>query len=93
MAEIRAEEVRIPRWAREAIAAHEEVTVVNHDRPAFVILNPQDHAASRSVARGRPLAEALDLLATGALPDPAFGADMQAVLEAVGTTPEPWAPS
>jgi hypothetical protein len=95
MATIQAEEVRIPRWVREAVAHHEEVVVFNRARPAFVIIHPDDHrpmtAASR---RGRPLREALALFTQAALPDPSFAEDMQDVLGSVGPAPpDPWAPS
>jgi hypothetical protein len=92
---IRAEEVRIPRHAREAVARHERVVVVNHERPTFVIMHPDDTGArSATVRPGRPLREALGLLASAALPDPGFADDMEAVLAEVGPTPDdPWARS
>jgi hypothetical protein len=93
VATIKAEEVRIPRRAREAVAHHEEVVVVNRERPAYVIVHPDDrgHASPR---RGRPLREALSLLAQAAPPDPTFAEDMEAVLDAVGPAPgDPWARS
>jgi hypothetical protein len=95
MITIRAEEVRIPRHAREAVARHERVVVVNHERPTFVIMHPDDTAASPSSARrGRPLREALGLLVNAARPDPYFADDMEAVLADVGPTPDdPWARS
>jgi hypothetical protein len=95
MTTIRAEEVRIPRHAREAVARHERVVVVNHERPAFVIVHPDDTAAESPTARrGRPLREALGLLAAAALPDPDFADDMEAVLADVGPAPDdPWARS
>jgi hypothetical protein len=95
MTTIRAEEVRIPRRAREALARHEEVIVLNRERPAYVILNPEDHAAgSERLRRGRPLREALELLANATSPDPTFAEDMEKVLDSVGPTPaDPWAPS
>ena len=95
MSTIRAEEVRIPRHAREAVARHERVVVVNHERPAFVIMHPDDSAASAAPARrGRPLREALGLLAAAALPDPGFAGDMEAVLADIGPVPDdPWARS
>ncbi|HET9898461.1 MAG TPA: hypothetical protein VFQ44_26325 [Streptosporangiaceae bacterium] len=95
MTTIRAEDVRIPRHAREAVARHELVVVVNRERPAFVIVHPDDTPAAASpVHRGRPLAEALSMLAGAALPDPGFAEDMEAVLADVGPTPEdPWAHS
>jgi hypothetical protein len=95
MTTIRAEDVRIPRHAREAVARHERVVVVNHERPAFVIVHPDDTAADSPTARrGRPLREALGLLAGAALPDPGFAEDMEAVLADVGPAPDdPWARS
>jgi hypothetical protein len=94
MITIRAEEVRIPRYAREAVARHERVVVVNHERPAFVIMHPDDTAADSTSRRGRPLREALGLLAGAALPDPDFADDMEAVLADVGPAPDdPWARS
>jgi hypothetical protein len=95
MTTVRAEEVRIPRHARDAVARHERVVVVNHERPAFVIVHPDDAAAGpTAVRRGRPLREALGLLATAALPDPCFADDMEAVLADVGPLPDdPWARS
>lgn len=95
MTTIRAEEVRIPRRAREAVARHEQVVVVNRERPAYVIVHPDDRAAThRPARRGRPLREALGLLANAASPDPGFAEDMEAVLDDVGPPPDdPWAPS
>ena len=94
MATIKAEEVRIPRRAREAVAHHEEVVVVNRERPAYVIVHPDDHGHAAGSRRGRPLRDALSLLAQGASPDPAFAEDMEAVLDAVGPMPsDPWARS
>jgi hypothetical protein len=95
MTTIRAEEVRIPRHAREAVARHERVVVVNRERPTFVIMHPDDTAADLPAARrGRSLHEALGLLAGAALPDPGFADDMEAVLADVGLVPDdPWARS
>jgi hypothetical protein len=95
MTTIRAEEVRIPRHARDAVARHERVVVVNHERPAFVIVHPDDAAAgSSAVRRGRPLREALGLLIGAARPDPGFADDMEAVLADIGSLPDdPWARS
>jgi hypothetical protein len=95
MATIKAEDVRIPRWARNAVDHHEEVVVVNRERPAFVIVHPDDHArAVGGSRRGRPLHEALSLLAQAARPDPAFAEDIQTVLDSEGPPPaEPWARS
>lgn len=89
MTTLKAEEVRIPRRAREAVAHHEEVVVVNRERPAFVIVHPDDRR--QATRRGRPLSAALALLAQAAPPDPAFAADMEAVLDAIGPAPaDPW---
>jgi hypothetical protein len=94
MTTIRAEDVRIPRHAREAVARHEPVTVMNRERPAFVIVHPDDTAAAPPARRGRPLREALGILASAALPDPGFADDMEAVLRDVGPAPDdPWARS
>jgi hypothetical protein len=94
MTTIKAEEVRIPRRAREAVAHHEEVVVLNRERPAFVIVHPEDHPSTTAPRRGRPLREALAALAHAAPPDPDFAADMEAVLRGIGAAPaDPWARS
>ncbi len=94
MTTIKAEEVRIPRRAREAVARHEEVVVFNRERPAYVIVHPDDHGRTTAARRGRPLREAFVMLAQAASPDPAFAEDMEAVLDAVGPAPaDPWAQS
>ena len=95
MTTINAEEVRIPRRAREAVARHEEVTVLNRERPAYVIVHPDDRGpASRGLRSGRTVREALDLLAQASAPDPAFVEDMEAVLATIGPAPDdPWARS
>ncbi|HEY7324910.1 MAG TPA: hypothetical protein VH520_08795 [Streptosporangiaceae bacterium] len=95
MTTIRAEEVRIPRRAREAVARHEEVVVVNRERPSFVIVHPDDApTASRPARRGRSLREALAMLAAGPRPDLDFADDMEKVLRDVGAAPDdPWARS
>jgi hypothetical protein len=94
MATIKAEEIRIPRRARDAVAHHEEVVVFNRERPAYVIIHPDDHGRTAVSNRGRPLKEALALLAHAGPPDPAFAEDMEAVLDTVGPAPvDPWAPS
>lgn len=95
MATIKAEEVRIPRWAREAVSQHEDVVVVNRERPVYVIVHPDDHGATvHPTRRGRPLRDALALLAQAAPPDSAFAEDMEAVLAMVGSAPaDPWAQS
>jgi hypothetical protein len=84
MTTIRAGDVRIPRHAREAVARHERVVVLNHERPAFVIMHPDDTPADSPGGRlGRPLREALRLLAGAALPDPGFADDTEAVITGV----------
>jgi hypothetical protein len=95
MTTVRAEDVRIPRHAREAVARHEPVVVENRERPVFVIVHPDDSPGTAGPARrGRPLSEALAILAAAALPDPGFAEDMEAVIADAGPVPEdPWAPS
>ncbi|HLI42170.1 MAG TPA: hypothetical protein VKV35_11075 [Streptosporangiaceae bacterium] len=95
MTVIRAEDVRIPRLARDAVARHEHVLVVSHDRPAFVIVHPDDDpGGAHAVRRGRPLREALALLAAGPAADPDFADDMEAIRADIGPAPEdPWARS
>jgi hypothetical protein len=94
MTTVKADEVRIPRRAREAVAHHEEVVVLNRERPAFVIVHPDDHGRTASARRGRRLRDALVLLANAAAPDPGFAEDMEAVLGSVGAAPsDPWARS
>jgi hypothetical protein len=92
---IKAEEVRIPRRAREAVAKHEQVTVVNRERPVYVIVHPDDRSQTAQLPRrGRRLRNALALLPGAELADPAFGEDMQSVLDSVGPPPaDPWASS
>jgi hypothetical protein len=54
----------------------------------FRTVHPDDAASSpAAVRRGRPLREALTLLAAAALPDPGFADDMEAVLADVGPLP------
>jgi hypothetical protein len=94
VATLKAEEIRIPRRAREAVAHHEEVVVFNRERPAYVIVHPDDHRRTTASRRGRPLRDALALLTQAAPPDPAFAEDMEAVLRAIGPAPaDPWAQS
>ncbi len=91
MTTIKADEIRIPRRAREAVAHHEKVIVMNRERPAFVILHPDDHGEASPPRRGRPLSDALARLAQAPAPDPEFGIDMEAVLRDVGPAPaDPW---
>jgi hypothetical protein len=94
MTTVKADEVRIPRRAREAVADHEEVVVLNRERPAFVIVHPDDHGRTASPRQGRRLEDALALLTHAAPPDPGFAEDMEAVLDSVGAAPsDPWAQS
>lgn len=65
--------------------------MLNRERPAFVIVHPDQSVTASTRTRGRPLREALALLAAAPLPDPEFAEDMEAVLRNVGTTSEdPW---
>lgn len=69
--------------------------MTNRERPAFVIVHPDE---ARSTApqprRARPLSEALAILDAAAGPDPAFADDMEAVIASVGSGPrDPWARS
>jgi hypothetical protein len=94
MTTIKADEIRIPRRAREAVAQHETVTVMNRERPAFVIMHPDDHGEPSPAPRGRSLRTALARLTQGPSPDADFGTDMEAVLRDVGAAPvDPWARS
>jgi hypothetical protein len=96
MTTINAEDVRIPRHARQAVARHEQVFVENRGLPVFVIVHPDDSSVASYPhgRRGRPLGEALGLLASAALPDPRFAGDMEAVRADVGQVPDdPWARS
>lgn len=94
MTTIRGEQVRIPRQAREAVADHEKVIVLNRERPAFVIIHPDDDEKTTRVKRGRPLRDALAQLVQASPPDPDFAADMEAVIDSVGAAPpDPWARS
>lgn len=92
---IRAEEVRIPKHAREAVAKHEPVVVMNRERPVFRIVHPDDAASAIApiARRGRPMAEVVEMLATAPRPDPGFADDLQAVQALVGSTRDPWGPS
>lgn len=91
MTTIKAEDVRIPREVREALARHEEVVVLNRERPVYVIVNPEDRRGHLEVSLGRRLDEALALMAVAPLPDAEFEKDMRTVRAAVGETPsDPW---
>lgn len=93
MKTIASENVRMPKAARDAVAAHEAVMVMNRDLPAYVIVNPDDY---RQTGRqpGRPLDQALSLLWSAPLPDSEFGPDLEEIRDLVGPVPvEPWGPS
>lgn len=92
---VKVEDLHILRSVREAVAQHEEVLVVDLERPAFVIVHPDDRPSVRPARQPRhSLRKAFSILAQSALPDPDFATDMEAVHEAVGPVPDdPWAPS
>lgn len=83
MATISADEVRIPRRIREAVARHERVVVLNRERPVLALVHPDDLPAPRGRRRGRPVREIAAALAGSPTPDPEFGNDMDAVLDSV----------
>jgi PHD/YefM family antitoxin component YafN of YafNO toxin-antitoxin module len=95
MTTVPANDVRIPTAVREALARHEPVMVLSHGRPAFLIVSP-DAYEGRGRPRatpnvGRPLREALEILAAAPRPDPDFAADLEAVRASVGPLPDdPW---
>jgi hypothetical protein len=85
---IKADDVRIPRRAREAVARHEVVVVLNRDRPVYVLSNPDDRRSlSKSPRSGRPLREAMAVLAAAPLPDDKLGLDLESIRESVGPLP------
>lgn len=91
---INADEVRIPRPIREAVARHEQVVVLNREHPVLAIVHPDDLPAATAAPRGVRLRDLAPHLAAVPAPDEAFADDMTAVLESVGATPEdPWARS
>lgn len=91
MATINAVEVRIPRRVRDAVTRHEQVVVLNRERPVLAIVHPDDLPRSGTRRRGRPVREIASLLACAPAPDQDFAKDMQAVLDSVGPVPEdPW---
>ncbi|HEY5882583.1 MAG TPA: hypothetical protein VIU11_26980 [Nakamurella sp.] len=94
MATINADEVRIPRRIREAITRHEQVVVLNRERPVFVIVHPDDVPRPDARRRGRSVREIASALADGPAPDPDFADDMESVRRSVGSLPEDlWEPS
>jgi hypothetical protein len=91
MATINADEVRIPRRVRDAVTRHEQVVVLNRERPVLAIVHPDDLPHSGFKRRGRAVREIAALLAGAPEPDPDFAKDMDAVLNSVGSVPEdPW---
>jgi hypothetical protein len=91
MATINADEVRIPRSARDAVTRHEQVVVLNRERPVLAIVHPDDLPHAGTKRRGRAVREIAALLASAPGPDPEFAEDMGAVLDSVGSVPEdPW---
>ena len=98
MTSIHANDVRIPSRARAALARHERVLVLSHGRPAFIIANPDDvEGAGGEYApalRGRPLREAVAILAAAPRPDHLFARDLERAHADGGTVPpDPWEPS
>jgi hypothetical protein len=66
----------------------------HYQQSASLDKSPDTAAGQPAARRGRPLREALGLLAGAAIPDPGFVEDMEAVLADVGSAPEdPWARS
>lgn len=91
MATINADEVRIPKSVRAAVTRHEQVVVLNRERPVLAIVHPDDLPQSSTGRRGRAVREIASLLAGAPAPDPDFAEDMDAVLASVGSAPEdPW---
>jgi PHD/YefM family antitoxin component YafN of YafNO toxin-antitoxin module len=50
---VRAGDIRLPREAREALDHREPVTVTERDRPAFVILHPDEYAYAKPILERR----------------------------------------
>lgn len=95
MTTVPANDVRIPSAAREALARNEAVLVVNHGRPAYVIVTPDAYDAGRRpvpVLRGRRLRDVLAMLVAAPRPDPQFADDLEAILDSADTLPaeDPW---
>jgi hypothetical protein len=91
VATISADKVRIPRSVRNAVTRHEQVVVLNRERPVLAIVHPDDLPQSGTRRRGRSVREIASLLASTRAPDPDFVKDMDAVLGSVGPAPEdPW---
>jgi hypothetical protein len=94
MATINADEVRIPRSVRDAVSRHEQVVVLNRERPVLAIVHPDDLPGSGTKRRGRAVRDIATALAGAPAPDVDFAKDMNAVLGSVGSVQEdPWARS
>ena len=77
-------DVRIPRRAREAVARHEQVVVLNRGRSVLALVHPDDVAGPGGRRRGRPVREIVSALAGTVSPDPEFADGMAAVSRSVG---------
>lgn len=91
MSTVSADEVRIPRKVREAVTRHEQVVVLNRERPVLAIVHPDDLPQSSRRGRGRTVRDIAMLLGGVPDPDPDFAEDMDTVLDSVGSvTEDPW---
>lgn len=94
MTTINADEVRIPKPVRDAVARHERVVVLNREHPVLAIVHPDDLSAVAAVPRGIRVRDLSLRLAAVPAPDEAFADDMAMVLGDVGVSPgDPWARS
>lgn len=70
--------------------------VLGHVRPAYVIVTPEAYAAAdqplrRPIPGGRPLREALAMLAAAPAVDPRFAEDLETIRASAGAMPtDPW---
>ena len=87
MATVNAHEVRLPRWVRDAVTRHDQVVVLNGERPVLAMVHPDDLPPHRARHRGRAVSEIASLLAGVPTPDPDFAKDMDAVLASSGPVP------
>ena len=91
-----ANDVRIPPAVREAVARHEAVMVLDHGRPAYVIVSPEAYEAggrpaTRLIPGSRRLSDALEIMAAAPSPDPQFADDLEAIRASAGEVPpDPW---
>lgn len=92
MTTINADDVRIPRRVRDALDRHEEVVVLNRNRPVYVLSNADDRRrAAGLLGNGRPLREAVTILAAAPLPDDLLGSDLEDIRRSTGPNPvDPW---